>query len=76
MWIADDALASLNSAANWPPEGRAQNTVQFREQSWDVITEVSATPDANMHRIVVSVNVSGGDEHSALVSFTTFRGRY
>jgi general secretion pathway protein I len=76
LWVADDTLASINSATSWPPVGRIANTVQFHEQGWNVITDVSATPDADLRKIVVSVNLSGADENSSLVSFTTFRGRY
>ena len=76
LWVADDTIAEINSASSWPPAGRVANTVQFHEQSWNVITDVSATPDADLRKIVVSVNVSGADENSSLVSFTTFRGKY
>lgn len=77
LWVADDSIAALASLSAWPPLGRALRTVQFRDQSWDVITDVSDTSDANLRRIVVSVKVAGSpDEQSALVSFTTFRGRY
>lgn len=78
LWVADDSLAMLAGMSTWPPSGRAQRTVQFREQSWDVLTDVSDTPNANLRKIVVSVNLSGQTEagQPALVSFTTYRGRY
>jgi general secretion pathway protein I len=77
LWLADDSIAALNSLTAWPPLGRAQRTVEFRAQSWDVLTDVSDTPDPNMRKIVVSVNLSGQAEgQGSLVSFTTFRGRY
>jgi general secretion pathway protein I len=77
LWVADDSVAALSSLTAWPPLGRAQRTVEFREQSWDVFTDVSDTPDPNMRKIIVSVQLSGqGEEQGALVSFTTFRGRY
>ncbi len=77
LWVADDSLAALASLSAWPPLGRALRTVQFRDQKWDVITEVGDTSDANLRRIEVTVKVAGSlDEQPALVNFTTFRGRY
>lgn len=78
LWVADDSIAALTSMNAWPPLGRAQRTVQFRGQSWDVLTNVGASPNENLRKIVVSVNLGGQGEtgQPALVSFTTYRGRY
>jgi general secretion pathway protein I len=78
VWVADDSVAALASMNAWPPLGRAQRTVEFREQNWDVLTDVSDTPNENLRKIVVSVNLSGQTAagQPALVSFTTYRGRY
>lgn len=76
LWIADDTIAQLNNLSGLPPVGRVQSTIEFREQSWDVFTDVSETTDPNLRKIIVSVNVAGGDEKSPLISLTTFRGRY
>jgi len=76
LWLADDTLASLMLSSNFLPVGRAERRVNFREQDWDVFTEVSPTPDANLRRIVVSVAIADSGADAALVSFTTYRGRY
>lgn len=76
MWLADDALASLMLSSNFVPVGRAERRVTFREQDWDVVTEISPTADANLRRIVVSVMLADSGTDDALASFTTYRGRY
>lgn len=76
MWLADDALASLMLSSNFVPVGRAERRVTFREQDWDVVTEISPTADANLRRIVVSVMLADSGADDALASFTTYRGRY
>lgn len=78
LWVADDSIAALTSMSVWPPPGRALRTVEFREQRWDVLIDVSDSPNANLRKIVVSVYLSGQSEagQPALVTFTTYRGRY
>jgi general secretion pathway protein I len=76
LWIADDALSSLSLSSNFLPVGRSVRTLSLQGQDWEVTTEVSATPDANLRRVVVSVAIAGSGEQGSLVSFTTYRGRY
>jgi general secretion pathway protein I len=76
LWIADDTLASLSLSSNFLPVGRAVRTVSLQGRDWDVTTDISATPDENLRRVVVSVALAGSADDSSLVSFTTYRGRY
>ena len=77
MWVADDTLSTLYAQAQWPPLGRNERHVLFREQDWLITTDVQTTPDPLLRKIEVDVNLAGtnADSHS-LVSFTTYRGRY
>lgn len=77
LWVADDSIAALNALDAWPPLGRAQREVEFRGQSWTVLSDVSDAPGGMLRKIIVEVRASGGDEQlPPLVSLTTFRGRY
>jgi len=76
MWIADDAIARLSAQPQWPEPGRSENKVAVRGQEWTVVTDVQTTPEPTLRKIVVSVNVSGQPEDSALASFTAYRGQY
>ena len=76
MWLADDAMASLMLSANFPAVGRGTRTERFQDQDWRVAIDIAATPDDNLHKIVVSVALAEAPEDSALVSYTTYRGRY
>jgi general secretion pathway protein I len=77
MWVADDTLSTLYAQSQWPPLGRIDNKVVFRDQNWLVTTDVQATPDPLLRKIEVGVNLADVDngEHK-LVSFVTYRGRY
>ena len=77
LWVADDGIAALNALDSWPPLGRAQRSVDFRGQSWDLLTDVSDAPGGVLRRIVIEVRVAGSvDTAPPLVSLTTYRGRY
>lgn len=77
MWVADDTLSTLYAQSQWPPLGRVENRITFREQEWVVSTDVQTTPDPLLRKIEVGVNLAAAnsDDHK-LVSFTTYRGRY
>lgn len=76
MWLADDQLAALFSNGQWPPLGRAQRDIDFNGRDWRIITEVQTTPDPDVRKINVSVNLAEAPEDSALATFETYRGRF
>lgn len=76
MWIADDELAVINARQQWPEPGRSVRRVSVRGQDWDVATEVQATPEPTLRKIVVSVNFADAPEGSSLLSFTAYRGQF
>jgi general secretion pathway protein I len=77
MWVADDALSALTAQAQWPPLGRNEQHVLLHEQDWLVTTDVQVTPDPLLRKVEVGVSLAADNNADhALVSFTTFRGRY
>jgi general secretion pathway protein I len=76
MWIADDELTGLMAQPSWPSVGRGSQRLTAREMNWDVITDVQATPDPDLRKIIISVNVADAPADSSLVTFTAYRGHY
>jgi len=81
MWVADDTLSTLYAQSQWPPLGRNERHLQFRDQDWLVTTDVQATPDPWLRKIEVGVDLAARSAENdaakhSLVSFTTYRGRY
>jgi general secretion pathway protein I len=77
MWVADDTLSALSAQPQWPPLGRNEQQVTFREQAWRITTDVQATADPLLRKVEVGVNLATDpDANHSLVGFTTFRGRY
>jgi general secretion pathway protein I len=77
MWVADDTLSALSAQPQWPPLGRNEKQITFHEQEWLISTDVQSTSNPLLRKIEVGVNlVSANEPGRALVSFTTFRGRY
>jgi general secretion pathway protein I len=76
MWIADDELAGIIAAPNWPPVGRSAHRINVREMEWEVTTDVQATTDPDLRKILVSVNLAQAPADTALVAFTAYRGHY
>ncbi len=82
MWLADQELASLYVATDWPPVGRNTKRLTARDSEWDVTTDVQGTSDAQLRKMVVSVRPtttgadSDQDSAGALIEFTAYRGQY
>lgn len=76
MWLADDTMSALAAQPQWPPLGRNERQVTFREQDWRVVTDVQATTDPLLRKIEVGVGPGSAADGRTLVNFIGYRGRY
>lgn len=80
MWVADNRLAEMQLAQTPPGEGRDQGESDFAERRWEWRSEVAATSEPAMRRVVVLVarvperGDRGDLEERALVRMTGFIG--
>ncbi|MDN5864279.1 MAG: type II secretion system minor pseudopilin GspI [Gammaproteobacteria bacterium] len=54
-WIAQNRIARLRLAADWPDVGTSDGSVTFANRKWKYTTEVAETPDKDLRRVTVSV---------------------
>lgn len=77
LWMADDVMTLVMAQSQWPPVGRVEQQQTYDGQNWKVVTDVQATPNPLMRKIEVSVSPeSQGDNTSALITLTAYRGQY
>ena len=76
LWVAENQLNSLRLVKDWPSIGRRSDSLRMADQSWKITTEISATADPLLRKIIVSVAAEGEGDSTELVSLTGFRGRY
>lgn len=81
MWIADNRLGELQLADPPPADGRANGELEFAGRRWQWQTQVEATSDPDMRRIIVWVALrpsrggAGGKlDDRALVRLVGFLG--
>lgn len=80
MWVADNRVTELQLAETPPAAGRDQGQVEFAGRHWVWQSEVQATSEPNMLRVMLWVAVepdgfSGDLRESALVSLNGFLWR-
>jgi len=74
LWLAENKLAELRMAKEWPALGRQSETLDQYGHSWRLQVEVFNTSDAWLRR--VEVKVSEADVQSGLLTLQGFLGKY
>ena len=76
--VADNQLALLQMAEDWPRLGRYNQTATLAQRQWLVSTDVNSTSDPLLRQIVVTVSEQTGNTVSpaVLAQLTAYRGRY
>ncbi len=74
--LADSELALIGSSGQWLPMGEQTRRVTGGARDWEVETRVEGTASAELRRVTVAVRVADTDRDAALVSLTSFVGRY
>ena len=78
--LADSELALIGSSGEWLPLGQQKRDVSGGTRNWEVETLVEGTASAELRRVTVAVRMAGSNggaaSDGALVSLTTFIGRY
>lgn len=57
-WVAQNRIARLRIARDWPETGTSSGTVSFARQQWRYQVEVSKTTDKALRRVTVSVSLA------------------
>ncbi len=78
LLLADSELALIGSSGQWLPLGQQSRRVTHAVRDWEVETRIEGTSSAELRRVTVAVRLadSGGLGDGALVSLTSFIGRY
>ncbi|ARN76463.1 type II secretion system protein GspI [Oceanicoccus sagamiensis] len=75
MVVADNQLALLQAAPDWPAVGSQTKSVKLGEQQWQVSTDISQTSDPWLRKIEVIVSpVQQADNVLALL--VGYRGKH
>lgn len=61
-WIAENQLAELRLAEQFPSLGKQTQEIRFGTDDWFTETVVSATPEALMRRVEVTVDLIGATD--------------
>ena len=64
VWVAENKMAELRSAENWPSLGRTTDTVLLADREWLVATDVSGTTLKGLREVSVSVSLGTRADNS------------
>ncbi|MBY0407505.1 MAG: type II secretion system minor pseudopilin GspI [Rickettsiales bacterium] len=73
FWVAENRMAELRTARNWPGTGDRSETTSVMERNWNVRTAITQTPHPDMRKIDITVAETGS---APAASLTGFIGRY
>lgn len=74
--LAKNRLAMYQAADTWPATGRDSQRIDYAGIRWQVDTDISATSEAWLRKIEVSVQRSQQGEDYPAVTLVAYRGRY
>ena len=72
-WVAVNKVNELRIADTWPAVGTRKGSVFMAEKEWHWQVKVSNTPDKNIRRLDIQVNLEGAEGSAAKIS--AFTGR-
>ena len=73
--VADNQLAVVQAAPDWPGTGSQMAIVELGDQQWQVTTDVTQTSDPLLRKIEVVVTQSQQFD-APLVVLVSYRGKY
>lgn len=73
--IAENEVALVMLAEDWPPLGGSSRDVELANEEWRVKREVISTAEPLLRQITISV-VMGERSEDVLMSLVAFRGRH
>lgn len=77
-WIAENRLAELRLAEQFPGLGKQTEEVRFANEDWFTETVISATPEPLMRRVEIAVDLIGASdgERRRQVVFEGYLGQH
>jgi len=73
LHIAENQITNYRIAKSWPSLGRRSDTVTLGAIDWSIRSEITATPDPLLRKIVVEV---GLEDQAPVVAMTAYRGQH
>ncbi len=74
LWLAENQIAEIRIDSRWPNQGMRNETVDFGQRQWQVVTTVSQTSSKVLREI--RVEVKGLHHDRTLVTLTGYAGRH
>lgn len=76
LWVAHNRLTEIELEPKWPEIGESDGDVEMGGATWRWFVTVSESPDPNVRRIDIRVQVEGRDgDAAALSGFLSNAGR-
>ena len=70
-WVAQNHLANMRLTKQWPSTGSQNYTAKQGQQTWQINQQVTATPNAKIKRIELTMFSASGDFSGSLVGYVT-----
>lgn len=74
-WVAMNRVAELRLQPQWPAPGESSSDEEMAKRRWYALAKVSATDDADVHRVVVEVRASEDKDAPVISRVTAFLPR-
>lgn len=71
LWVAHNRLAEIELQPQWPDLGRSDGDVEMAGTDWRWFVTVSETPDPNVRRVDIRVQLERQEQD--LISLSSFR---
>lgn len=71
LWVAHNRLAEIELQQAWPDIGRSDGDAEMAGADWRWFVEVSETPDPNVRRVDIRVQLDGQEQD--LITLSSFR---
>ncbi len=71
LWVAHNRLAEIELEPQWPELGKSDGDVEMAGVDWRWFVTISETPDPNVRRVDIRVQLEGKD--ADVVTFSSFR---
>lgn len=76
IWVAHNRLTEIDLEPGWPSTGKSDGDVELAGIDWRWFVEVLETPDPDVRRVNIRVQVKGRDgDSAALSSFVSKAGK-
>jgi general secretion pathway protein I len=74
-WVAQNRLAELHAARDWPGVGEGGDTLSMAGRDWNVRVIVEDTPNPDIRKVTVGVSAAAPRADTSAVTLTGFLGR-